>query len=155
MRRAATLVIALALAVVAYPDETYEVILPTTEVAKLDLGRTQHNDDVCEAADLASGCNQSDACIGVDAPCAGSCSDAQAVTYGCRIYAGTPGDREKFVSDQMFAEALSSYQSIQAARDKQAMVEWCVGKTLVQVNSLCNAIGLGPGCHICGVPPES
>ena len=151
MKRTATLVVALALAVVAYADETYEVTLPTVEVNRLDRGRTQHNEDVCSAAALGSGCSQDDACVALGAPCGASCSDADAVTNECRIYSGTPGEREDFVADQMFAEALEDYDDRQAYRDRATFEEWCKTASGGDLTSLCAIIpGLPPDCKLCG-----
>jgi hypothetical protein len=156
MKMTAILVFALALAAVVFADETYEVVLPTTQVSKVDLGRTQHNDDVCEAAKLESGCTQTNACMGVQAPCSGACSDAQAVEYGCRIYAGTPGEREAFVAEQMLPKAIKAYQETKALRDGLAASKWCETATSGDKTSLCATMGLGPDCYYpCGVPPES
>jgi hypothetical protein len=134
----------------ATAPETYSITISSqADLDKLDLGRVQHNTDVCVGLGLAANCAQGDACVAKGVPSGQSCTAAEANAYGCRIYANTTGGRGGFINIELLRARLDEFQAEQRRRDTRAAAMNCEGFTRIQKDAVCAAYGLSSGCTIC------
>ncbi len=143
-------VVALVAGVLWTAQESYTVVLTSANVQALNLGRIQHNEDVCGNYNLPTSCTQAEVCVAALVPTGPSCTASEAKGFGVRIYPDTLGGREAFMKDEMVKSELDKFILEQKRRDRKATRDWCASATQVQIDAVCTLYGLQAGCYICG-----
>lgn len=141
-----------------YAQETYSVTVGGTTtnrssiVGQIELGRVQHNTDVCRRSvpPLADTCTQAQACVALNVPGGASCTAAQALALEARIYAATLAGREAFVTNELVRFRVPIYLLEQITREAQVFKTWCASASQTNLNTVCTAAGLPAGCYPCG-----
>lgn len=134
----------------ATAPETYSVTISSqASINKLDWGRVQSNSDVCVGLSLAPTCTQAQACVAKGVTGGASCTAADALAAGVRVYADSQAGREGFVLNNLVKAKLDDFSAEQTRRDKALMAAWCLTATTTQKNNLCALIGLSDGCKAC------
>ena len=158
MRKLLLAVAVLFVAASVQAQETYSVTLggSTTNrnslVGQVELGRTQHNTDVCRRSTppLADTCTQAQACVALGVEGGASCTAANALAAEARIYAGTLAGREAFVTNELIRFRVSIYLLEQITREAAVYKTWCQSANQTSLNVVCAAAGLPNGCYPCG-----
>lgn len=151
-----TAALLLGLAGISQAQETYSVTVggATTNrnsiVGQIELGRVQHNGDVCVRGLLPVSCTQAQACVALGIAGGASCTAADALAAEARIYANTLAGREAFVTNELVRFRVPIYLQEQIMREALAYKAWCVGANQTQLNVVCTAAGLPSGCYPCG-----
>ena len=147
-----------AFASVASAQETYSITVGGTTtnrnsiVGQVELGRTQHNTDVCRRSTppLADTCTQAQACVALGVVGGASCTAANALAAEARIYAGTLAGREAFVTNELIRFRVPIYLLEQISREAAVYKTWCQSANQASLNVVCAAAGLPNGCYPCG-----
>jgi hypothetical protein len=130
-------------------QETYSITLVAGNVTYLDLGRTQTNADVCTAKGLAVGCTQAQACVAYNVAGGASCTAADALAAGCRIWPDSQAGREGFIKELLIKAKLDDFIAEQRRRDRKAFYNWCQSASQASKDAACVAVGQSAGCYIC------
>jgi hypothetical protein len=138
----------LALAGATIADETYSFSAPTAWVDKIDLGRVQHNDNVCTGLGLSIGCSQSDACTAAGAAGGASCTAGQARAAECWLVPDSQEGREDFIGYLIIADAARDFEEEQQRRDRATIRAFCEASS-ANKDALCALAGLSAGCYAC------
>lgn len=138
------------LASVASAQETYSVaITNVNNVAKIELGRVQHNLDRCEVNSQPEGCTQAQVCVAANVAGGASCTVGAAIAAGQRIYPNSLAGRESFVANELVRASMDGFVQKQKHLDLNKARAFCSAATQIQLDAICSAFGLSAGCFVC------
>jgi hypothetical protein len=144
-----TFAILLALSGTVAAQETYSISLAALNVTYLNLGRVQYNSNICTARGLPVDCTQAQACLAYGVTGGASCTAADALAAGCRIFADTQAGREGFIKEMLIKSKNDDFIAEQRRRDRKAFYLWCQTANQTAKDAACVAVGQSAGCYIC------
>ena len=130
-------------------DETYSIPIVAAQVAAIDLGRNQHNDERCSANSLPEGCTQAQVCVAANVAGGASCTALAAILAGQRIYPDSLTGRNAFIGNELVRSQTNAFVQKQAHLDVNKARAFCASSTQIQRDAVCSAFGLGAGCFVC------
>lgn len=138
------------IAPLAVAQETYSVAIASAlRVAQLDLGRVQHNAGACRRYSQLPTCSQAQVCVAANVVGGASCTAADALAAGVRIYPNTLAGREGFIGNELVRAKLPDYVEVQAREAMAQLRTSCLAANQAGKDAICTGIGQAVGCGIC------